>query len=150
MPGAYARILFHVTFSTKGRARLITPDLQSRLYPYIGGIIREEKGVLYEIGGIGNHVHLLFSWRTEPSIATLIRRLKAGSSQWVHQTFPGMRTFAWQEGYGVFSVSQSQMPAVQQYIQNQVAHHKERTFEEEFLALLKAHKIEYDERYIWD
>ena len=150
MPGTYAKILLHIAFSTKGRSRLITPDLQERLHPYMGGIVREEKGVLHEIGGTGNHVHLLVGWRTDESVAALVRRVKSGSSLWVHQTFPMMRAFAWQEGYGVFSVSESQAPRVQRYIPNQAEHHRVKTFEQEFIALLEKHKIEYEERYLWD
>ena len=150
MPGTYSKILLHIVFSTKGRARLIAPELESRLHPYIGGIVREEQGVLRAIGGTGNHVHLLVGWRTDETVATLVRRAKSGSSQWVHETFPEMEAFAWQEGYGVFSVSASQVERVEQYIQNQAEHHKLRTFEEELVALLEKHRIEYEEKYLWD
>jgi putative transposase len=150
MPGTYSKILLHIVFSTKGRARLIMPDLESRLHPYMGGIARDERGVLFEIGGIGNHVHLLVGWRTDESVAALLRCVKGGSSLWVHQTFPAMQAFAWQEGYGAFSVSESQAERVQQYIRNQAEHHQVRTFEEEFVALLVKHRIEYEEKYLWD
>ena len=144
MPGTYSRILLHVVFSTKGRARLITPDLEPRLHAYLGGIVRDEKGVACEIGGTGNHVHLLVSWRTDESVAGLVRRVKGGSSLWVHQTFPGLQAFAWQEGYGAFSVSESRVERVREYISNQAEHHRVATFEEEFVALLKRHKIEFE------
>ena len=150
MPGTYSKLLYHVVFSTKHRARLITPDLAPRLHEYMGGIVRKEKGVAYEIGGTGNHVHLLVRWRTDEAIATLLREVKAGSSRWVHETFPTMQSFQWQEGYGAFTVSQSQSQAVERYIGEQETHHHQTTFEAEFIALLKAHEIEYDERYLWD
>ena len=150
VPGTYAQILLHVVFSTKRRVPAITPDLQRRLYDYIGGIIRGEKGVLYEIGGMPDHVHLLFRWRTDESTANLMRQVKSRSSRWVHQTFANQRDFQWQDGYGVFSVSQSRCESVKQYIREQAQHHCQRPFEDEFRELLKAHEIQYDERYLLD
>jgi putative transposase len=150
MPGTYTKLLYHIVFSTKGRARLMTTDLEPRLQDYLGGIIRGEKGVCYQIGGTLNHVHLLIRWRTDESLATLLRNLKSRSSLWVHQTFPALQLFQWQEGYGAFTVSQSQVEAVNRYIANQEQHHHVKTFEEEFIDLLKAHDVEYDERYVWD
>ncbi len=150
MPGTYSKILLHIVFSTKKRAQMITSDLQPRLHAYIGGIVRDEKGTLYEVGGTSDHVHLLVRWRTDASIADLLRNVKSRSSLWIHQTFPTQRAFAWQEGYGAFSVSESRAPAVRDYIANQERHHRTDTFEEEFVRLLKLHDVEYDERYLWD
>jgi putative transposase len=150
MPGTYTKLLYHIVFSTKERARLMTTDLQPRLHEYLGGIVRGEKGVAYQIGGTLNHVHLLVRWRTDESLATLLRNIKSHSSLWVHQTFPHLQSFRWQEGYGAFTVSQSQSNVVERYIMNQERHHHKKTFEEEFIELLKAHEVEYDERYIWD
>jgi len=150
MPGTYSQILFHVVFSAKGRAGFIKPEIQSRLYDYIGGIVRAEKGTLYAIGGMPDHVHLLLRWRTDAAIADLMRTAKARSSLWVHQTFESLPTFAWQEGYAVFSVSKSAEADVTLYIENQAAHHKERDFKEELLALLRAHGVDFDERYVFD
>ena len=101
MPGTYSQILLHVVYSTKLREPWITPDLAERLYPYIGGIIRAERGVLYDIGGVADHVHLCLRWRPDESISNLMRTVKARSSGWVHDTFPTLNTFAWQEGYSV-------------------------------------------------
>lgn len=150
MAGTYTNILFHVVFSTKGRRALITTELQPRLYEYLGGIVRGEKGILYEIGGTANHIHLFFRWRTDETLATLMGNLKSRSSLWVHQTFPERKSFHWQAGYGAFSVSQSQYEKVRNYIVYQPDHHKKKSFKEEFIELLKAHGIEYDERYIWE
>ena len=150
MPGTYSQILFHFAFSTKKRTPTITSDLQPRLYEYIGGIVRGERGVLYEIGGMPDHVHLLIRWRTDQTVATLMRNLKSHSSRWVHQTFPEKNGFQWQEGYGVFSVSQSQSEKVADDIRRQAEHHRKRTFQDEFLELLKTHGIAFDERYVWD
>jgi REP element-mobilizing transposase RayT len=150
MPGTYSKILLHLVFSTKGRARMIIPDVETQLHAYMGGIVREEQGVLCEIGGTENHIHLLVGWRTDEPVATLMRKVKGGSSWWVHQTFPVMQEFAWQEGYGAFSVSESQADRVREYIRNQVEHHQVRTFEEEFVALLERPRIAYQEQYLWD
>lgn len=128
----------------------IKPDIQDRLYAFIGGIVRDEHAVLLCAGGMPDHVHLLIRWRTDTPVADLLRNAKARSSKWLHDTLPEQRDFAWQAGYGVFSVSQSQCDSVRQYIGNQASRHRGRTFQEEFIEFLKAHEIEYDERYIWD
>ncbi len=150
MPGTYSQILLHVVFSTKRREAWITPELAERLYPYIGGIIRAERGVLLDIGGVADHVHLYLRWRPDESISNLMRTAKSRSSAWIHETFPALRGFAWQEGYSVFSVSKSQEPAVKVYIANQAAHHAREDFKSELLRLLDAHGVEYDERYVLD
>ncbi|MBU0639989.1 MAG: IS200/IS605 family transposase [Planctomycetes bacterium] len=150
MPGTYTRLLYHIVFSTKHRANSITVELQPRLYEYVGGTIRGERGIAHEIGGVADHVHLLIQWRTDEALATLLRRLKAGCSRWVHAEFPTQRAFAWQEGYAAFTVSPSQFETVQEYILNQPAHHQRLGFVEELKALLDAHGIEYDERYLAD
>src|SRR5438874_997358 len=150
MPGTYSKLLYHFVFSTKHRAEVITPMIEPRLHEYMGGIIRAEKAVAFQIGGMADHVHLLVRWRTDESIATLMRIVKSRSSAWVHDTFPTHQSFQWQEGYGAFTVSQSQSESVDQYIRQQPVHHRGKTFQGEFIALLKAHEIEYDERYVWD
>lgn len=115
MPGTYSQILLHVVFSTKHREPWITPDIAERLYPYMGGIVRAEKGVLYDIGGVEDHVHMYLQWRPDATISDLMRTVKARSSKWVHDTFPKLGAFAWQEGYSVFTVSKSQEGAVKAY-----------------------------------
>lgn len=150
MPGTFSNLLYHIVFSTSGREPSITPDIQPRLYRFIGGIVRAEHGVLYTIGGMPDHVHLLVRWRTDESAAYLLRNVKARSSRWVHQTFPGSRSFAWQEGYSIFSVSQSQKPKVERYIATQEQHHRRRDFKKELIALLDAHEVVYDARYVFD
>ncbi|MDX2119065.1 MAG: IS200/IS605 family transposase [Planctomycetota bacterium] len=150
MPGTYSQVLLHVVFSTKGREAWITPHLAERLYPYIGGIVRAEKGVLYDIGGVEDHVHMYLRWRPDGSISDLMRTVKARSSKWVHETYPNLAAFAWQEGYSVFSVSKSQEDAVKKYIAGQAEHHRTEDFKSELLRLLRAHGIEFDERYVCD
>ena len=150
MPGTYSQILLHIVFSTKQRSTHITPRLQDRLYDYIGGIVRAEKGTLYAIGGMPDHVHLLLRWRTDRAIADLMRTVKARSSLWVHQTFRDSAAFAWQEGYAVFSVSKSAEAHVKRYIDDQREHHGKRDFKQELLALLRAHGVKFEERYVFD
>ncbi|MEK6700767.1 MAG: IS200/IS605 family transposase [Planctomycetota bacterium] len=150
MPGAYSQLLHHIVFSTKLRHPWITADIAGRLYPFIGGLIRSEKGVLYEIGGIEDHIHMYLRWRPDATISDLMRNVKARSSKWLHETYPALATFSWQEGYGAFTVSKSQEPAVKAYIVGQHEHHEKEDFKSEFLRLLRAHAIEFDERYVFD
>jgi REP element-mobilizing transposase RayT len=150
MPGTFSNLRLHIVFSTRHREPLITADLQPRLHKFIGGIVRDERGKLLEIGAVADHVHLLVSWRTDGTIADLVKNVKARSSAWLHKTFSGGRAFRWQEGYGVFSVSHSQAPKVVNYIRGQAEHHRKKSFQQEFLELLKRHNIEYDPRYVFD
>lgn len=101
------------------------------------------------IGGVADHVHVLLSLPATMTVAKAMQLVKGGSSKFVHETFPGQRDFAWQEGYGAFSVSISHVEETVAYIQRQAAHHRRRTFEEEFRAFLQKHGIEYDERHVW-
>lgn len=150
MPGAYSQLLLHIVFSTKHRTPWITAEVAERLYPYIGGIIRAEKGVLYDIGGVEDHVHLYLRWRPDGSVSDLMRAVKARSSKWVHDTFVNLAAFAWQEGYGVFTVSKSQEDAVKKYIAGQAEHHRKEDFKSEFLRILRAHGVDFNEKYVFD
>ena len=150
MPGTYSQLLLHIVTSTKGRAPWISPDVAERLYPYIGGVVRAEKGILYEIGGVADHVHLYLRWRPDGRLSDLMRAVKAGSSKWMHETFPELAAFAWQEGYSVFSVSKSREDALKTYIRGQAQHHKTEDFRAELLLLLRAHGVEFDERYVFE
>jgi len=150
MPQSLSRILIHLVFSTKERRRLITPTLQERLWPFLGGIARQNGMKAIEIGGMPDHVHILLSLPSTLSIAKALQLIKGGSSKWVHDTFPDQRLFAWQTKYGAFSVSVSQVEKIVKYIENQEPHHRKMTFQEEFIALLKKHRIAYDERYLWE
>jgi REP element-mobilizing transposase RayT len=139
----------HCVFSTKNRQKIITPDLAQRLWPYMGGIARENKMMALSIGGVEDHVHLLLSLPSTLSPSKALQLIKGGSSKWIHETFPSHQRFEWQEGYGAFSISKSGVPETISYISDQKEHHRERTFQEEFIAFLKKHEIDYDERYIW-
>ena len=146
---SYVSSYFHCVFSTKERRPLITPDLRERLWPFLSGIARQNKMKAVEVGGMADHVHILLSLPATMAISKALQLIKGGSSKWIHETFPEQRMFAWQEEYGAFSVSVSQLEKTIEYIRGQEAHHRMMTFQEEFLALLKRHRIEYDERYLW-
>ena len=150
MPSTYANLLYHIVFSTKGRKPLIADDLREELYRYIGGIIRAEGGIQLEIGGISDHVHILSKLKPADSVSQMLNRIKANSSKWVNENGKLGVRFTWQEGYAAFSVSESRVPDVVQYIRNQEEHHRKHSFQEELVALLKRHRIEYDPRYLWD
>lgn len=150
MAHSFVNQLVHCVFSTKERRPFITPDLQSRLYPYIGGIARENKMKLLGAGGIADHVHLLVSLPSTLSVAKAMQLVKGGSSKWIHDTFAEQRLFEWQEGYGAFSIGIGDVNRTIDYIKNQAAHHERRDFKTEFLTFLRKHGIEYDERYVFD
>ena len=150
MSHTYSCVLVHVVFSTKERRPTIHESIRPRLQEYLGGIARKEFGRSLIIGGTADHVHGLLSIRPAVSVAEAMRKSKSLSSGWVHETFPERRDFAWQEGYGAFSVSPSSAEKVKRYIERQESHHRRMTFKEEFIALLERHNIPYDERYIWD
>ena len=150
MPGTYSQLLLHAVFSTKHRRPWLTADITERLYPYIGGIVRTEKGQLLSIGGVGDHIHLYLRWRTDATISDLMRTVKSSSSRWMHDEFSALKDFTWQEGYGAFTVSKSQEEVVKNYIARQAEHHRTVDFKTELLDLLQRHGIEFDERYVFD
>ncbi len=150
MPGTYSQLLFHIVTATKGRMPWISAEIGERLHPYIGGIIRAEKGVPIAIGGVEDHVHIYFGWRPEGSISDLMRVVKSRSSKWMHDTYSELPDFAWQEGYSAFSVSKSQEPTVMRYVSEQAQHHAKRDFKSELLFLFRAHGVEFDEKYVFD
>jgi REP element-mobilizing transposase RayT len=139
----------HCVFSTKERLPFITPELESRLWPYIGGIARENKMKAIAVGGTVDHVHALLSLPAMMSFAKAVQLIKGGSSKWIHDTFDEHRKFTWQEGYGAFSVSSSQEDKTVAYIHRQKEHHRKRSFRDEFIDLLEKHGIEYDHRYLF-
>ncbi len=150
MPQSFAALHCHVIFSTKNRLPLLASALQPRLFAYLGGILSPHRTALIAAGGMPDHVHLLLSLSREMAVAEAVRLLKANSSKWLHETFPELAAFAWQSGYGAFAVSYSHLDRVKQYLAGQAEHHRKQTFQEEFLAFLKRHRIAYDERHLWD
>ena len=151
MPGTLTNLLYHVVFSTKQRKPLIAPAIKEELYRYIGGIIRANGGVLMEINGTNDHVHLLLKLKPNVCVSDVLRLIKANSSKWINEKkTASTRKFAWQDGYSAFTVSQSQLDRLTEYIRNQETHHRKSDFKAELLALLKRHNVEYDEQYLWD
>ncbi len=150
MPQSFASIQLHVVFSTKRREPWLTDDLIPHLYPLIGGIVRERKCVLMEIGGVADHIHVLVSLGREESISGLVREIKSGSSRWIHEQFADRQQFCWQAGYGAFSVGITNAEAVRTYIRGQAEHHRKQSFQEEFREFLTRHGLAWDERYVWD
>jgi putative transposase len=150
MAHTFIHLLTHIIFSTKDRQPLLDADLKSRLFPYFGGIIRAHDGKAIIMNGPRDHVHILASLAAKHSLSDLMRELKADSSNWIHKNFPKQKTFAWQIGYGAFSVSHSNQVEVERYIKNQEEHHRKISFQKEFVAFLKKHEIQYDERFLWE
>ena len=150
MPHTYVSNLVHYVFSTKERRKFLAPEIQTHLFPYIGGIARQNRMKALAVGGIEDHIHILLSLPATLDLAKAVQLIKGGSSKWLNDTYFKRREFAWQEGYGAFTVSISHVLETLDYIQNQARHHARRDFKAEFLAILKKHEIEYDARYIWD
>lgn len=144
---SYTSLFYHIVFSTKDRQALLG-DV-GRACDYIGGVARQLKSQLLVGGGTADHVHLAAIVSPTVAVSEFVQKLKANSSRWIHETYPELRAFAWQDGYAAFSVSPSVLATVKGYIQGQARHHKKMTFQEELVALLKKHGVEYDERYIW-
>jgi REP element-mobilizing transposase RayT len=147
MPHTCVSGLYHIVFSTKGRANLIPADQRDSLWRYIGGIARTNRMKAIAVGGTANHAHVLLDVPPTISIAKAVQLIKGGSSKWMHEETG--RAFQWQEGYGAFSVSVSHQPATIAYINSQEKHHARRTFEHEFLAFLKRHNIVINPKYLW-
>ena len=150
MSHTYTKLLTHIMFSTKNRFPFINEQLRPRLFPYMGGIVRELDGKPILVNGIADHVHLLVALPPRLSLSDVLRTVKTNSSRWVHEEFPSLRKFAWQTGFGAFSVSYGHLERVRNYIANQQEHHRRKTFQEEYLNFLKEQELEYDEKYLWD
>ena len=138
----------HCVWATKERRPLIRPDLRQRLWPYLGGIARENKMKALIVGGLEDHVHVLLSIPASLSVSKSVQLLKGNSSKWIHDTFKEDWDFEWQEGYGAFSVGISGVEDTAKYIQGQTDHHRRMTFQEELRRLLRKHQIEWDEKYV--
>ena len=150
MGRTYTSLTYHLIFSTKYRRKIIRTEFREQLYQYIGGIIREKDGVLLEIGGVEDHVHIMVGFAATISVSDMLRFIKSNSSGWVNETIKPMDKFAWQPGYGAFTVSHSQKPTVRSYIQTQEQHHQKKSFEDEFIQILVAHGIEYDPKFVFE
>lgn len=150
MANTYTSLHYHVIFSTKNREPWIRPDLEQRIWSYLGGIARENEIKALLIGGIENHVHLLLGIPAPLAISKGVQLIKGASSKWIKDTLPGLSDFGWQDGYAAFTVSKSHVNEVETYIRSQREHHQRKSFEDEYRTLLDRHAIQYDERYIFD
>src|SRR5271165_6041223 len=148
MPSTHLSLHYHIVFSTKDRHPFIEDALRSRLHEYLGGLIRAANGIPEAVGGPADHVHLLVGLRATHTLAKFVQDIKQASSKWVHEVI-GMRNFAWQPGYGAFTVSVSNCDSVKQYIVDQVEYHRKKSFQEEYLIFLKKHGVDYDPKYVW-
>jgi len=148
MPQSLVKILVHIVFSTKDRENLIAPEIEALLFGYISGVITNKNARLIIASGTADHIHLLVSIG-RIDIGKLIGDIKRSSSGWMKLQDPKYAKFYWQRGYGAFSIGQSQVATVTQYIQNQKEHHSKQTFKEEFRELCIKYGVEIDERYCW-
>jgi REP element-mobilizing transposase RayT len=150
MPQSLAQILVHLVFSTKNREKLLADEIRDELHAYIGGIVENQKGTLLKAGSVADHIHLLISMPRTCAPADLVQEIKIGSSKWLKTRSACNDHFHWQGGYGIFSISPSHRPTLENYIWSQEEHHRVVTFQEEYRRLLLKYGIEYDEGYVWD
>ncbi|MBI1313657.1 IS200/IS605 family transposase [bacterium] len=150
MANTYTCLHYHIVFSTRQRRGWIRQEIEHRVWEYIGGIARENGMKPLRVGGIEDHVHVVLGAPPTLAVSRIAQLIKGGSSKWIHETFPDLGDFRWQDGYGAFSVSRSSLDQVISYVAGQREHHRELTFQSEFLALLQRHGVEFDERYLWD
>jgi REP element-mobilizing transposase RayT len=148
MSSSYCNLLYHIVFATKGREPWMTATIRPRIHQYVGGAIRNENGIAIIINGTADHIHILAKLRQDKALSKLIGEWKANSSGWISRTFREAAGFAWQEGYGAFTVSESQAPKVRRYIERQEEHHRSVSFVEELKVILRAHGLPFDERYL--
>jgi REP element-mobilizing transposase RayT len=149
MPSTFTQNFYHAVFGTKDRANLITADLERRLYPFIGGIVRDLRCTLLAINGMPDHVHLLIHYRADLSHSEMLQQIKGRSSKWINETLPRQGYFAWQEGYGGLTVSKSVVPKIEAYIARQKEHHQREDFRSEFLKLLRLHGVKFNEKDVF-
>ena len=150
MPQSLSLLIVHIIFSTKDRFPSLGPAMRPRLHAYLATVSRDARCEAYRVGGTADHVHLAVRLCRTIAVATLVEKLKTSSSKWLKKQQPELNRFAWQGGYGAFSVSPGELQALVAYIENQEEHHRVRTFQEEYLALLKQSGVQFDERYLWD
>ena len=149
MPNTYTQIHIHLIFAVKFRKAQIQPSWKERLHQYLTGIIQANKHKVLQIESMPDHIHILFGMRPDQSLSSLIQNVKTESSKWINVNKLSSSKFHWQDGFGAFSYSKSQLPQVIKYIQNQEEHHSKKTFIEEYKSILDAFDLEWDEKYIF-
>ena len=151
MAQSLAKIYVHIVFSTKNRFPFLSDlDIRQEMHAYVGGTFNELECPVITVGGSADHIHVLSILSKNHPVSDVIGKAKRSSSKWIKTKGRGLEKFAWQNGYGVFSVSQSNVDRVRSYIQRQQEHHRRKTFQDEFREFLKAYRLEYDEQYVWD
>lgn len=150
MPQSLSQIIVHGVFSTKNRAPWLDEELRKALFAYIATVLKSKDHVPILIGGHDDHIHMLFGLARTGSIADTIKHTKVNSSIWIKEEFENHQDFAWQSGYGAFSVSYPSIGSVMSYISSQDKHHKKLSFQDEYRQLMEEHGIAIDERYVWD
>ena len=150
MAQSLARIYIHLIFSTKNRERFITDDVRSALHAYLATVLENLNSPAILINSVEDHTHILFELHRTITVSQAVEDVKTASSKWIKTQGPKWAAFAWQKGYGAFSVSASNLPAVRDYIADQQEHHRVKTFQEEYRAFLEKHGVAYDERWVWD
>jgi putative transposase len=151
MPQSLAKILVHTVFSTKDRHPFLRDkSLRDELHRYLGGILTNHDCQPLIVGGVEDHVHLLSTLSRTCEVAEMVKEVKRNSSLWLKTKSPDLSDFAWQNGYGIFSISFSQVETVKHYIAGQEEHHGKVSFQDEFREFLRKYEIEFDERYVWD
>jgi putative transposase len=148
MPSTHLSLHYHIVFSTKNREAIIADEWRPRLHSFLGGVVNQLNGIPQKIGGVSDHVHLLVGLKATHRLADVLREIKSVSSRWVHEEI-GQKYFVWQEGYGAFTVSSTQIGAAVHYIEHQDEHHRNKTFQEEYREFLERAGIPYDERFLW-
>jgi putative transposase len=149
MGSTLTNLVYHVIFSTKGREPFLIPEIRNELYRYMGGIIKGEGGILLQVGGTADHIHIIIRLKPVHALSEMMQKVKGNSSKWINEQGRLNQKFAWQDGYGAFTVSESRIPAVIRYVKEQVSHHEKQTFKEEFVRILDRHGVTYDERDVW-
>lgn len=150
MPQSLSRLLTHLVFSTKHRTPCLTPDIQQELHPYLAGVLDNIQCPALRVGGVEDHVHLFFGLSRTMSISEVVEKVKTSSSKWLKTKSPALGEFNWQQGYGAFSVSQSDAEAVIAYVCDQAKHHQKMTFQDEYRKLLERYRVPFDEKFVWD
>ena len=150
MPQSLAHILVHLVFSTKDREPFLTSGLRPSVHAYLAEVAHNAGCRCYRVGGVSDHVHLAVALTRTITVASLVETLKTSSSKWIKMRAPALTTFAWQRGYGVFSVEPTERALLCGYIDNQEAHHRTRTFQHEYRAFLAKYEVAFDEHYVWD
>jgi REP element-mobilizing transposase RayT len=149
MPQSLSYLLVYIVFSTKERTPLLNAQIRPDLYAYLATVARNQGCECYRVGGTDDHMHLAVRLSRTLTSAKLVEELKTQSSKWLKMQSPSLAAFAWQAGYGVFSLGASGQEALLRYIDGQEEHHKKRSFQDEYRALLKEYGVEFDEQYVW-